>query len=155
MTTVATFLNWYRVRSAGLPTLTTKTLVPKRDSPESDDRDAFSLEQLGFVFENAKQYRRNNPHKFWVSIAPAFLACRIDELCQIHLKSDLVNDEETGIWHLIFDGRTDPDGVVRKSMKKVSSWRHVPIHSALVRHGFIDFSQNQKKTEFQRPFEKE
>jgi len=71
------------------------------------------------------------------------------------LKSDLVNDEETGIWYLIFDGRADPDGVVRKSMKKVSSWRHVPIHSALVRHGFIDFLQNQKKAEFQRPFEKE
>lgn len=155
MTTVATFLNWYRVRSAGLPALTTKTLVPKRDSPESDDRDAFSLEQLGFVFENAKQYRRNNPHKFWVSIAPAFLGCRIEELCQIHLKSDLVSDEETGIWYLIFDGRADPDGVVRKSMKKVSSWRNVPIHSALVRHGFIDFLQNQKKAEFQRPFEKE
>lgn len=73
MTTVATFLNWYRVRSAGLPALTTRTLVPKRDSPESEDRDAFTLEQLRFVFENAKQYRRRNPHKFWVSIAPAFL----------------------------------------------------------------------------------
>ena len=47
MTTVATLLNWFRIREAGLPALTTKTLVPKRDSPESDDRDAFSLEQLG------------------------------------------------------------------------------------------------------------
>jgi hypothetical protein len=155
MTTVATFLNWYRVRSAGLSALTTKTLVPKRDSPESDDRDAFSLEQLGSVFENAKQYRRSNPYKFWVSIAPAFLGCRIEELCQIHLKSDLVNDEETGIWYLVFDGRPDPDGVVRKSMKKVSSWRHVPIHAALVRHGFIGFLQNQHQAGFQRPFEKE
>jgi hypothetical protein len=155
MTTVATFLNWYRVRSAGLPALTTKTLVPKRDSPESDDRDAFSLEQLRSVFENAKQYRRNNPYKFWVSIAPVFLGCRIEELCQIHLKSDLVNDGETGIWYLVFDGRPDPDGVVRKSMKKVSSWRHVPIHAALVRHGFIGFLQNQQQAGFQRPFEKE
>lgn len=55
MTTVATFLNWYRVRAAGLPALTTKTLMPKRDSPESEDRDAFTLEQLGLVFENAKR----------------------------------------------------------------------------------------------------
>lgn len=155
MTTVATFLNWYRVRTAGLPALTTKTLVPKRDSPESDDRDAFTLEQLGSVFENAKQYRQSNPHKFWVSIAPAFLGCRIEELCQIHLKSDLVNDEEAGIWYLIFDGRPDPDGVVRKSMKKVSSWRHVPIHASLVQHGFIDFLRSQQHAGFQRPFQKE
>jgi len=71
------------------------------------------------------------------------------------LKSDLVNDEETGIWYLIFDGRADPDGVVRKSMKKVSSWRHVPIHAALIRHGFIDFLRSQQQAGFQRPFEKE
>jgi hypothetical protein len=61
MTTVPTFLNWFRVREADLPALTTKTLVPKRDSPESDDRDAFTLEQIGMVFENAKQYRMEQP----------------------------------------------------------------------------------------------
>jgi hypothetical protein len=155
MTTVATFLNWYRVRSAGLPALTTKTLVPKRDSPESEDRAAFTPEQLGLVFENATQYRRSNPHKFWASIAPAFLGCRIEELCQIHLKTDLVNDEEAGVWYLIFDGRPNPDGVVRKSMKKVSSWRHVPIHASLIQHGFIEFLRSQQQAGFQRPFQKE
>lgn len=155
MTTVATFLNWYRVRSAGLTPLTTKTLVPKREAPESDDRDAFTLEQLGLVFKNAKQYRRSNPYKFWVSVAPAFLGCRLEELCQINLKSDLVNDDEAGIWYLLFDGRPDPDGVVRKSMKKVSSWRSVPIHASLIRHGFIDFLRSQQHAGFQRPFEKE
>jgi hypothetical protein len=155
MTTVATFLNWFRVREAGLPALTTKTLVPKRDSPESDDRDAFTLEQLGMVFENAKQYRRSNPHKFWASIAPAFLGCRIEELCQIHLKTGLVNDAEAGVWYLIFDGRPDPDGVVRKSMKKVSSWPHAPIHASLIRHGFIEFLRSQQQAGFQRPFQKE
>lgn len=155
ITTVATFLNWYRVRSAGLPALTTKTLVPKKDSPESEERDAFTLEQLGFIFENAKQYRRTNPHKFWASIAPAFLGCRIEELCQVHLKSDLVKDEEAGIWYLVFDGRPDPDGAMRKSMKKASSWRRAPIHTTLVHHGFIDFLRDQQLAGFQRPFEKE
>jgi len=138
ISTVATFLNWHRVRAANLLPLTTKTLMPKKDTPDSEERDAFTLEQLGFVFENAKKYKRSNPHKFWVSIAPAFLGCRIEELCQIHLQSDLVNDEEAGIWYLILNGRPDPDGVMRKSMKKVSSWRSVPIHTSLVRHGFIE-----------------
>jgi hypothetical protein len=134
-------------------------LVAKKDTPESEERDAFSLEQLHLLFENAKQYRRNNPYKFWVSIAPAFLGCRIEDLCQVHLETDLAQDEQTGIWYLIwylvFDGRRDPDGVIRKSMKKVSSWRSVPIHSALVRHGFIDFLKRQQHAGFKRPFEKE
>jgi hypothetical protein len=155
MTTVATLLNWFRVRTAGLPPLTTKTLVPKRDTPEADDRDAFTLEQLGLIFSNANLYRASNPHKFWVSIAPVFLGCRIEELCQIQLATDLVHDKTVGVWYLVFDGRPDLDGTVRKSMKVVSSWRHIPIHASLVRHGFIDFLQNQLKAGFQRPFQKE
>lgn len=155
MTTVATFLNWYRVRSAGLPPLTTKTLVPKRELPESEDRDAFTIDQLSAVFENASTYKRKNPHKFRASVAPAFLGCRIEELCQIHIQTDLVHDEQAGIWYLVFDGRPDPDGVIRKSMKVVSTWRHVPIHAALIRHGFIEFMRSQQEAGFQRPFQKE
>jgi hypothetical protein len=155
MTTVATFLNWFRVRAAGLPLLTTKTLVPKRETPEADDRDAFTLQQLGLIFKNANKYRKTNPCKFWVSIAPAFLGCRLEELCQIYLPTDLVHDVEANIWYLKFDGRPDPDGVTRKSMKKVSSWRHVPIHSSLVEHGFVKFLQTQLRTGRVRPFENE
>lgn len=121
MTTVATFLNWYRVRSSILPPLTTKTLVRKRELPESEDRDAFTIDQLSAVLENASTYKRKNPHQFWASIAPAFLGCRIEELCQIHIQTDLVHDEQAGIWYLVFDGRPDSDGVIRKSMKVVST----------------------------------
>ena len=131
MTTVATFLNWYRVRSAGLPPLTTKTLVPKRESPESEDRDGFTLDQLRAVFENANQYRQKRPQKFWASVAPAFLGCRIEELCQIYIKTDLVHDADADIWYLALDGRPDPDGVVRKSMKVVSTWRQHNLNALL------------------------
>lgn len=129
--------------------------MPKREIPESEDRDAYTLDQLSAVFENASTYKRKNPNKFWASVAPAFLGCRIEELCQIHIKTDLVHDEQAGIWYLVFDGRPDPDGLVRKSMKVVSTWRHVPIHASLVRHGFIEFLRDQQQAGFQRPFQKE
>ena len=51
--------------------------------------------------------------------------CRIEELCQIHIKTDLVRDDEADIWYFNFDGRPDPDGLMRKSMKKPSNWRRV------------------------------
>lgn len=154
MSTVAHFLTWHRQR-AGLPMLSTKTLLPRKLTPDSDDRDAFTLEQLKLVFQNACRYRAKSPCKFWVSIAPALLGCRIEELCQINLKTDLLHDADTDIWYLQLDGKPDPDGTVRKSMKKPSSWRQVPIHSALVRHGFIDFLQLQAKLGYQRPFQRE
>lgn len=73
ISTVASFLNWHRVSQLGLSGVTTQTLIPRKETPDSDDRDAFTLEQLRLVFENAAQYLRKDPSKFWVSIAPALL----------------------------------------------------------------------------------
>jgi hypothetical protein len=153
--TVSSFLNWHRTRATGFAQLTTRTLIPKKDTPDSEDRDAFTPDQMRLIFTNAQQYRSKCPHKFWASIAPAFIGCRIEELSQVHLATDLMHDDEAGIWYFIFDGRPDPDGTVRKSMKKVASWRRMPIHSALVRHGFIDFLRDQERAGFLRPFQKE
>lgn len=154
MATVARFLNWHRVR-VGLPEVTTKTLMPKRETPEADDRDAYTLEQLQLVFDNAAQYRRYRPCKFWASVAPAFLGCRIEELSQVHLNADFMKDDANDIWYFYFNGLHDPDGVMRKSLKKPSTWRSVPIHQALVKHGFIDFLIQQRKAGRIRPFELE
>lgn len=155
ISTVASFLNWHRTRVTGFPELTTRTLMHRKDTPDSDDRDAFTLHQVRQVFRNAKEYRETCPHKFWVSIAPVFLGCRIEEVCQVNLETDFKYDEDAGIWYFSFDGRPDPDGIVRKSMKKIASWRLVPIHSALVRHGFIDFLHGEARTGFLRPFQKQ
>jgi hypothetical protein len=152
ISTVAGFLNWHRTRSADLTQLTTKTLMPKKETPESDERDAFTLTELGDIFRNASQYRRLNPCKFWATVAPAFLGCRIEELCQIQLKTDLQRDEDADLWYLILDGKVDLDGVLRKSIKKLTSWRRVPIHPTLVKHGFVDFLKNQEAEGHLRPF---
>jgi hypothetical protein len=152
---VAGFLNWHRTRVSGLGQLTTKTLIPKKDSPESEDRDAYTLDELKDIFLNASKYRLRNPYKFWATVAPAFLGCRIEELCQIHLKTDLIHDSEVDCWYLVFNAKPDPDGIVRKSMKKISAWRKSPIHSSLVRHGFVAFLKAQEGKGFVRPFEHE
>ncbi len=154
MSTVATVLNWHRTR-AGYPALTTKTQIPRKRTPDSEDRYSFTLEQLQTIFENAKQYRQKNPYKFWISVAPVFLGCRIEELCQVNLKTDLLHDADHDIWYFQFDENADDDGVTRKSMKQIASWRRLPIHSTLVRHGFVDFLLRQVKAGFIRPFERE
>ena len=45
-------------------------------------------------------------------------------------------------------GAPIPTGIVRQSMTKIASWRGVPIHSALVRHGCIDFLRDQERAGF-------
>jgi len=153
ITIVGAFLKWHRIR-AGLPALTAATLKPKESMPDSEKRDAYTLEQLSVIFRNAQQYRAGQPHKFWVTIATAFLGCRLEELAQLDLRNDLRLDETSQIWYFDLNETADADGVIRKSMKKKASYRRIPIHSALVSRGFIEYLRQQLKEGATRPFEK-
>lgn len=152
--TLAGFLGWHRIR-AGLPALTTKTLIPKRKKPVTADRDSFTIEQMKVLFANAARYRGSSPHKFWVTVAVAFLGCRLEEVAQVNIDTDLVHDEATDVWYFRFDEQPDDDGAVKKSIKKPTSWRYAPIHSCLVEHGFISFLKEQRMSGATRPFEQE
>ncbi len=154
MSTAATFLSWHRIR-AGLPELTTHTLIPRKQTPDSYDRPAFTMEQLRMILENAMQYRKTEPCKFWITIVPVFLGCRVEEICQVDLRADLQHDKEHDIWYFELDEFLDEDGVKRKSIKRKSGWRHIPIHSALIRHGFLKFLDKQRRMGCTRPFEKQ
>jgi integrase len=57
------------------------------------------------------------------------------------------------VHYLKFNEDADEDGAELKSMKRTSSWRAVPIHSALVKAGFIDFLIAVKDRGQTRPFE--
>lgn len=106
------------------------------------------------IFENAFKYRFREPYKWWSTLAVAFMGCRIEEICQVNLTTDFLHDKELDIWYFKFDERPDSDGKTRKSLKKLTSWRQMPIHSALVKHGFINYLQAvSKRKKDSRPFE--
>lgn len=149
---VVSFINWHRIRN-GDTSLTSSTLIPKRKTPEHYDRDEFSLEDMRAIFANAFTYSHKQPHKWWATLAVAFSGCRIEEICQVNLKTDLIHDQKNGIWYFKFDEEPDNLGDDRKSMKRLSSWRHMPIHSALINYGFIAYLKAQLKKGNTRPFE--
>jgi integrase len=152
---VTALFKWQRSRVNGLPILTTATLLPKQKRPEVDERDAFSLRQLAIIIDNAKRYLGKEPSKYWVTVATALTGCRIEELAQVNLTTDLQYDSEADIWFLDINENPDSDGVLRKSLKRLSSWRVVPIHSALERAGFVSFLKAQTELGYVRPFESE
>lgn len=155
ITTLGGLLNHFRIKEGWGATLTTQRLIPKKDTPDSADRDAFTLEQMAAIFRNAAIYRNSKQlHKYWATVAAAFLGCRIEELAQVNLHTDLRQIEGTDIWYLDLNGKRDPDGVVRKSMKNKSSWRCVPLHSSLVALGFVDYLIQERDAGFSRPFER-
>jgi hypothetical protein len=121
----------------------TKGLKLKRQTPPSRDRKEHSLELYRLLFANAATYRRREPHKWWVTVACAFLGCRLEEVAQAHLDGDFTKDEGNNIWYLkIEEGEADSAGgkpVSPKSVKSLTGWRRVPLHPALIGAGFINY----------------
>jgi hypothetical protein len=88
-----------------------------------------------------------------VTVAVPFLGCRIEELAEINLHKDFHQDPASGVWYFQIEEKPDADGILRKSVKNKASWRCIPIHSALVQLGFVDYLNRQKERGFSRPFE--
>ncbi|HZP87091.1 MAG TPA: hypothetical protein VFB54_09750 [Burkholderiales bacterium] len=87
-------------------------------------------------------------------MATAFLGCRISEIAQLDIASDLCRDDASGVYFVDFNRAPDSDGVLRKGLKMKASRRLVPLHSALVRHGFVEYLNAQIAAGFTRPFER-
>ncbi|MBS1129432.1 MAG: hypothetical protein H6R16_434 [Proteobacteria bacterium] len=153
ITTFCGLLNHFRLTEGWGGKLTTERLIEKAETPDSEARDAFSSVQLKALLINAAKYRAKEPHKYWVTVAMPFLGCRIEELAQVNLHTDLLRSEVAKVWYLDVNAKADSDGLKRKSVKNKASWRCIPIHSALVRHGFVDYLIEQRKKGFSRPFE--
>jgi integrase len=71
-----------------------------------------------------------NGYRRWVPWLSAYTGARLEEICQA-LVTDVRHDK--GIWYL------DICGGPGKSLKNLGSARRVPLHSALIRDGFLDY----------------
>lgn len=151
ITAAATFINWHASRNSAIAHVTSASLKPKRLAPSWSDRADFSLDDMAAILRRVSADRQQAPHEFWVTIACALTGCRLEELAQLHIPTDL-KEHPSGIWYLDLNERPDPDGIVRKSLKKLSSWRVVPIHPVLVELGFVEFLQVAARSETGRPF---
>ena len=94
---------YYEARNSGVPSIKTGGLELKRQTPALHDRGELTLDAYRILFANAAQYRKREAHKWWVTVACAFLGCRLEELVQAHLATDFVKDADSGIWYLKID----------------------------------------------------
>lgn len=74
------------------------------------------------------------PVRRWVPLICAFTGARLSEVCQLRAE-DIIEIEGT---HAM---RFDPDA---GSLKNVGSERTVPLHSALIAAGFLEFVRNRQ-----------
>ncbi|QSI78464.1 site-specific integrase [Niveibacterium microcysteis] len=82
--------------------------------------------------------------RYWLPLVGLYTGARVNELCQINPQHDILIDEASGAWCLNITEETDAAEGVTKSVKNEPSARTIPVHSALVELGFIDYVEKLK-----------
>ena len=141
-TKIKSFLNWCEDNSSFIYPDLKKPISnsPKNTTPEDEQREAFSDEDLKRLFES-KDYIQgihSTPSHFWIPLLGLFTGARENELCQLY-KSDVYQDNESAVW-VIDINQSNAD----KKLKRANHKRIVPIHNQLIKIGFIDFIESVK-----------
>lgn len=108
---------------------------------EEERKAPFNRDDLRFIFSHnvfktgkvGKSTKERKPlnYQYWLPLLALFTACRPNELCQLH-KSDIV--QKDGVWCIDNNLRHET-----KSLKNSSANRLVPVHSTLIKMGFLNF----------------
>ena len=117
-----------------------EALLLPRDSHARDARRPFTIDNLNVVFsaDVYKEPRGAWDHRQWAPVISLFTGLRMNEVCT--LRADDVA-EVGGV--MVIHIRPDADG--KKKLKSRAAKRVVPVHPTLVKVGFLDFVERQRK----------
>ena len=112
----------------------------KKDKASESERKPFTPDQARLIYneltENSSGLVRKDSHK-WGMLLGMFTGARLNEICQLDI-ADVQQDGDT--WFLNITDEGDDN----KSVKSKAGRRKVPLHSELIRLGFLDFVDNRK-----------
>ncbi|GEA59606.1 site-specific integrase [Vibrio comitans] len=109
-----------------------ETLPPKSD----DIRLEFNDEQLSSIFRMSDYTSCNFKHNYyyWIPLLLRLTGARLNELCQLWCQDIQLIDN---VWCIVIHEK-----YYGQRVKNVQSARIIPIHSALLERGFIEFVQS-------------
>ena len=137
---IGEFLTWMETEgypvTKGLKSIFASVKKPK--AKDSRSRGPFTDDDLRRLFLSEPYLKGTvkRPSEYWVPLLAVFTGARLAELVQLHC-SDVYSVE--GVWVL------DLNELDEKSLKSENSKRIVPVHSALIELGFLDFVKWRKK----------
>lgn len=117
-----------------------------REEGESKQR-AFKLPELKRLFEGEEMRLfaadKSQAHFYWLPHIGLFTGARVNEICQLNPQTDILQDDESGVWYFWITADSVADPRVRKSVKTGDS-RKVPIHHKLIELGILDYVDRVK-----------
>ena len=120
-------------------------LIPKISKKSTrlpfDDED---LKKLFNAETYPSRYKEKSFAKFWIPVIALYSGARVNEISQLKVEDIIKFD---GVYCFYFTDEGDG-----QSLKNESSKRIVPIHSELIKLGFLDFVDDVKKKKKDRVF---
>jgi integrase len=143
---VSVFVNWANVhyKDQGFPNLSTQGAVYRGKRADGINKQrALKPDELQRLFghEKMKSFAADpeTSHYCWLPLIGLHTGARINEICQLNPFTDIAQEKETGVHYFRFTDEGETAAGVDKSIKTNSSKRIVPIHSALLELGFLDY----------------
>lgn len=132
----------------------------KRDAVAAGDKRApFTLDQIAKFF-NGKFYTAcasggpkpyavaNKDWRFWLPLLCLFMGLRPNEVCQLRRSDVRVTPSGVPYLDVVASANEGENGSVsKKTLKTETSRRKVPVHSELVKLGFMDFVAEQQSSD--------
>lgn len=135
----------------GFPTtLTTEGQQYQGDRKEGENKQRpFRQAELKRLFEGPEmQSYAADPalaHCYWLPHIGLYTGARVNEICQLNPQTDILQDEESGIWYFWITDETEGHENIAKSTKNDVSRRRTPIHSRLLELGILAYVASVKK----------
>ncbi|RSK31585.1 site-specific integrase [Rhodovulum iodosum] len=133
------FFDWAE-RHGHAPHTLFEGMKVRKDKASESERKPFTPDQARLIYteltENPSGLVRKDSHK-WGMLLGMFTGARLNEICQLDI-ADVKQDG--GTWFLNI---TD-EGDDTKSVKSKAGRRKVPLHSELIRLGFLDFVESRR-----------
>jgi integrase len=123
------------VYQGGIMTIRTKkSKIERKPYSESELQSIIDCLELPKITDGKPVWKK--PANFWIPLLAIFTGMRRSEICQLY-KSDIV---EKGGVNCIYVG----DGEYGQSIISEASRRYIPLHSELIRLGFLKFVEDSE-----------
>jgi integrase len=152
MTSIISFFNWCCSPQIAVLNNNISTGIQLKENSSAKPaprRYLFAQEDLENILKGLKalpQNSKNTPHQYWITLIGMFHGMRLNEICQLYV-SDIVQSDNIPCID-INKYSTAKD----KSLKSKSSQRLIPIHSTILKLGFLDYCEEIKNAGDERLF---
>jgi len=117
--------------------------ITNKEQDETSSRLPFDGSDLAKIFDPSN-WVFTQPHKHWAPILAVYTGARVNEIAQLYVE-DIEHVQE--IWGLHINRRFNG-----QKLKNSHSRRFIPLHTDLLKLGFLDYVQDVKKAGFKHLF---